>query len=270
MAHALLASTPAAAIARELAAPVETAVFLPAFAAILIASFLCGSVPFGLLLGAMRGIDLRTVGSGNIGATNLGRALGKPWGIACFALDALKGAAPTIAFGLWRGCWGVPLAESAATPVAEWVAVAAAAILGHVFSPWVRFKGGKGVATGFGAMAAMWPLLTWPMLGALLAWAILLLVSRFMSLASVVAALVPPAVVLVQAAGADTLPPAATPLLIATVAVAALVLVRHRGNLARLRAGTEPRIGGRGAATRREADGGEPGRRGDSPGGSPG
>jgi glycerol-3-phosphate acyltransferase PlsY len=248
--NASIASAPLASAANEFATVGEDSVYLPVLAAVLAASFLCGSVPFALLLGRLRGIDIRTVGSGNVGATNLGRALGKPWGIACFALDALKGAAPVVAFGLWRGCWGVPIGEAAGNPTAEWVAVAAAAILGHVFSPWVGFRGGKGVATGFGAMAAMWPLLTWPMLGALLAWAILLLVSRFISLASVAASLVPPAVILVQAAGTDRIPPAATPLLIATTAIAVLVVFRHRGNLARLRAGTEPRIGGGRGETR--------------------
>lgn len=243
-----LASAPLASAAEEFAAASEDSLILPALAAILIASFLCGSVPFALLLGRLRGVDIRTVGSGNIGATNLGRALGRPWGVGCFALDALKGAAPVLAFGLWRGCWGVPIREAAANPTAEWVAVAAAAILGHVFSPWVGFRGGKGVATGFGAMTAIWPLLTWPMLGALLAWVILLLVSRFISLASVVAVLVPPAVIVVQATGSEGPPPAAAPLLIATAAIALLVVFRHRGNLRRLLAGTEPRVGGGAAA----------------------
>lgn len=237
-------------IANEFARPVETSVFLPALVAILIAAFLCGSVPFGLLLGRLRGIDIRRVGSGNIGATNLGRALGRPWGVACFLLDALKGAVPVVAFGAWRGTWGLPLADTAANPTAEWLAVAAAAILGHVFSPWVGFRGGKGVATAFGAMVAMWPLLTPAMVGALLAWLVMLAVGRMVSLASVVASLVPPAVILVQAAIARPSepadwPPAAVPLLVVTLLLSLLVIVRHRGNLARIRAGTEPRIGRR-------------------------
>lgn len=215
-------------------------------AGILIASFLCGSVPFGLLIGRLHGIDLRTVGSGNIGATNLGRALGRRWGIACFALDALKGALPVLAFGLWSDLWGIPLADAAAGPTTAWVTVAAASILGHVFCPWLAFKGGKGVATGFGAMVAMYPLLTSPMVGALLAWAILIAVTRTMSIASVVAAFVPPAVVLIQSFDSDLWPPrAAPPLLLVTSLIALLVLLRHRTNVARLLAGTEPRIGRR-------------------------
>lgn len=242
MLHALLASAPAIAPVIEPSPPTEDSIFLPAFAGMLAASFLCGSVPFALVLGRLKGLDIRTVGSGNVGATNLGRALGRPWGVACFMLDAIKGAAPVIAFGLWRGCWGVPLAQASGNASGEWVMVAAAAILGHVFSPWVGFKGGKGVATGFGAMVAMWPLLTWPLVGALLAWAILILVSRYMSLSSVIAALVPPAVLLVEALRAEW-PPAALPLILATSLIAVLVALRHRGNLRRLATGTEPRIG---------------------------
>ncbi|MGA1056969.1 MAG: glycerol-3-phosphate acyltransferase, partial [Phycisphaerales bacterium] len=112
------------------------------------------------------------------------------------------------------------------------------------FSPWVGFKGGKGVATGFGSMVALWPLLTWPMVGALLAWAILLAVTRFMAIASVIAAATPPAVLLVQSLQADW-PSAAAPLLVATSLVFVLVAIRHRSNVARLLAGTEPRIGTR-------------------------
>ena len=243
MPHALLVvSAPVSSIPNGFAAPAESSILLPAFLAILAGAFLCGSVPFALLLGRMRGIDIRTVGSGNIGATNLGRALGRRWGLACFLLDALKGGLPVAGFGVWRGVWGVPLVEAAATPTFEWLAVAVAAILGHVLSPWVGFKGGKGVATGFGALVAMWPLLTWPLVGALLAWAILLAVSRLMAVASVVAALVPPAVLLIQWLQFDR-PAAATPLLVATSAIALLVVARHRGNFARILAGTEPRIG---------------------------
>lgn len=217
----------------------------PAVAILAVAvAFLCGSVPFALLLGRLRGIDIRTQGSGNIGATNLGRALGRRWGFTCFLLDALKGAIPTVLFGLWQGTWGLPLAEAPLRPTILWLAVAIAAILGHVFSPWVGFKGGKGVATGFGAMVAVWPLLTGPMLAALAAWAILLAVTRVMSLASVVGAMAPPAVLLVAAIRGDW-PPAAAPLLAATALVFVLVAVRHRGNFARLLAGTEDRVGDR-------------------------
>lgn len=247
MLHALLATAPVASPMLQSPSAADS-LFLPSLVGVLIAAFLCGSVPFALILGRMNGVDIRKVGSGNIGATNLGRAVGRPWGIACFLLDALKGAAPVIAFGLWRGCWGVPLAQASGSASGEWVMVAAAAILGHVFSPWVGFKGGKGVATGFGAMVAMWPLLTWPLVGAFLAWAILILVSRYMSLSSVIAALVPPAVLLVQALQSEW-PPAAFPLLFATTLIAALVAVRHRGNLKRLANGTEPKIGRRSEAT---------------------
>jgi glycerol-3-phosphate acyltransferase PlsY len=237
-----LASTGASPVLAGISGSPSVAIGVPALVAMLVASFLCGSVPFALLLGRLRGIDIRTVGSGNIGATNLGRALGRRWGVACFVLDAFKGAAPVAAFGLWRGIWGIPLADATSSATTEWLAVAVAAILGHVFSPWVGFRGGKGVATGFGALVALWPLLTWPLLGALLAWAILLAATRLMAVASIVAACAPPAVLLIQSLQADR-PAAATPLLVATLIIAALVMIRHRSNLARILAGTEPRIG---------------------------
>jgi glycerol-3-phosphate acyltransferase PlsY len=240
----LVATAPAASIPNGPSPPIEDSIVLPALAGMVAASFLCGSLPFALLLGRAKGIDIRTVGSGNIGATNLGRALGRPWGIACFVLDALKGAAPVAAFGIWRGAWGVPLGEAGANATIEWLAIAIAAILGHVFSPWVGFKGGKGVATGFGAMVALWPLLTWPVVGALLAWAILLAVTRYMSVASVIGAAVPPAVLLVQSLQAGW-PPAAAPLIAATSLVFLMLAIRHRTNMARVLAGTEPRIGTR-------------------------
>lgn len=242
MLYAILSAAPVVPSDDPLAIPIGPSAPLPMLVAVLLASFLCGSVPFALLLGRLRGIDIRAFGSGNIGATNLGRALGRRWGISCFLLDASKGALPVAAFGLWRGIWGVDLAEAATTPTIEWLAVSVAAVLGHVFSPWVGFKGGKGVATAFGSLAAMWPLLTWPLVGALLAWAILLAASRLMAVASVVAAFTPPAVLLVQSLQAQR-PPAALPLLIATTAIAVLVLLRHRSNVARILAGTEPRIG---------------------------
>lgn len=238
----LLASVPSSLPTHDLGVAPDGSIPLPLLLAMLAGAFVCGSVPFALLLGRLHGLDIRRVGSGNVGATNLGRAVGRPWGIACFLLDASKGAVPVIVFGVVRGTWAVPLADAALAPTIEWLAVAIAAILGHVFSPWVGFKGGKGVATGFGALVALWPLLTWPLVGAILAWAIMLAVSRLMAVASIVGAATPPAVLLIQSLQADR-PPAAAPLLVATLLIAVLVVFRHRSNLARILAGTEPRIG---------------------------
>ncbi len=132
------------------------------WAALLALAFLAGSIPFGLLIAKSKGVDIRAHGSGNIGATNVGRVLGKRFGFACFFLDALKGALPVVIAGLVVGLWGRPLEGIASADAWLWLAVGMLALLGHMFSPWIGFKGGKGVATGFGAMVAMWTPLTLP------------------------------------------------------------------------------------------------------------
>jgi glycerol-3-phosphate acyltransferase PlsY len=223
-------------------------------------AYLLGSIPFGLLIGLSRGIDIRRAGSGNIGATNVGRLLGRRLGVICFALDAGKGAAAVVLGGVVLELVGRPMAPIAAAGplrVWMWLAVAAAALAGHMFSPWLRFRGGKGVATGFGALLGMWPLLTLPALAALITWIIALRAGRYVSLASMVAALSLPAWTLLLAlVAAPQLPMAERlriflPCIIATAALGAVVVYKHRANIARLRAGTEPRIGW-GAAGRTE------------------
>src|SRR5262249_2583059 len=136
------------------------------------AAYFIGSIPFALILGKARGVDIRTVGSGNVGATNLSRALGRRWGITAFVLDFLKGFVPAAAPG-WLaapplpagpvevspGWWAVYSPASAFLPVSiAGVACALAAIIGHVFPIYLRFRGGKGVATSFGAVTALAPL----------------------------------------------------------------------------------------------------------------
>ena len=215
-----------------------------------VAGFLCGSVPFGVILAKAHGVDLRTVGSGNVGATNVGRALGRKWGFLCFALDAAKGAAPVIAAGMLVGLWGRAVTTMPPTDFLGWITVVFAALLGHVFSPWIGFKGGKGVATGFGAMVAMWPVLTWPTLLALATWVLMMKASRIVSLSSMVAAWSLPiwcGLFLPWPEGADPgspLWPMGT-----TALLAVLVMATHRANIARLLAGTEPRVGRKAPAT---------------------
>jgi glycerol-3-phosphate acyltransferase PlsY len=219
-----------------------------------IAAFLCGSVPFGVLMAKSKGVDLRSVGSGNVGATNVGRALGRRWGFACFALDAAKGAAPVLAAGSLAGVLGRAADTVAASTLACWIAVAFAAIAGHIFSPWLRFKGGKGVATGFGALLSLWPLLTWPTLIALAVWILCMKATRIVSLSSLVAAISLPlsaALLLPWSAHVVADAPAhgsqdagpAVPAVIACSLIAVLVFVTHRANVKRLLAGTEPRVG---------------------------
>jgi glycerol-3-phosphate acyltransferase PlsY len=210
-----------------------------------IGAFACGSVPFGVIIARSKGVDLRTVGSGNTGATNVGRALGRRFGILCFILDALKGAVPVLLAGWIAGILGLGAASMSPAAAWGWLGVAVSAILGHCFSPWIGFRGGKGVATGFGAVVAMWPVLTIPAISAFAVWAVVLGLTRVMALASMAGALVLPATVLAMAIGGDlaTSWRGSIPFLAITGLIAAFVIFRHRGNIARLREGTESRLG---------------------------
>lgn len=230
------------------------------------AAFLCGSVPFGFLLGRLKGIDIREHGSRNIGATNVARVLGRPLGLLCFALDALKGALPVAATGMALGTWGRSAAELGAGLQWLWLATAAAALLGHMYSPWIGFRGGKGVATGFGALCALWPMLTLAALAALGAWIVALATTRYVSLSSLLAAFSIPVSVCIQNWSGGGMQEsgvaAAWPILTATGLLALLIAWKHKANIGRLFAGTEPRVGRRapsaataGAGTARLGDG---------------
>ena len=223
-----------------------------------VAAFVCGSIPFGVLIAKSKGVNLRAVGSGNVGATNVGRALGRKWGFICFALDALKGALPVLIIGQVNGVLGQPVNMISSTALTVWIVIAIAAIAGHIFSPWLKFKGGKGVATGFGALVAMWPVLTFPMLIALAVWIACMKLSRIVSLSSLIAALTLPfsaALLLpwnmpaqIVAAPAPTTPLETTtgtplPAVIACALIAVLVFITHRANIKRLLLGTEARVG---------------------------
>jgi len=196
----------------------------------LLAGYLLGSVPFGLLAARLKGVDIRKQGSGNIGATNVWRVCGWRYGLPVFALDVVKG----IAAVLIARCLVVRLGGDAAwTPIAA----ALACVLGHSFPVWLGFKGGKGVATSLGVFLGLMPL---PSLVALVSWAVVFKMSGYVSLASIVAAVVLPA-----AAMAMQFTPWAYGWPSAGFATFAgvLVIVRHRANIARLRAGTENRFG---------------------------
>lgn len=206
---------------------------------LLAGGYLIGSIPFGVILASIKGVDLRASGSGNVGATNVGRVLGRNWGLLCFALDVAKGFAPVFAVGLiLRGHEGQAV-PSAGEQVA-WIGTALGCILGHVFSVWLRFRGGKGVATSLGVVMGIYPYFTWAGLAAFALWIAVTWASRYVSLGSVVAAgaFVP------LAAGVDYLlvGPAVGglwPLGLFAGAMAGLILIRHRTNIRRLLAGTE-------------------------------
>ena len=190
-------------------------------------AFLAGSIPFGLLVMKLAGKgDVRAQGSGNIGATNVMRSGGKGLGIATLALDAAKGFLP------------VCLARLAGLgpEVLAWVVLAAVA--GHVFTPWLRFKGGKGVATALGAVLAYHPAMVLPAFGVFLA---TLLVSRYVSLGSVLAAaaLFLTALGLAGAWAIVPTPAPRWPALLAWALLSGLVILKHRTNLERLFRGTE-------------------------------
>lgn len=213
----------------------------------ILAAYLVGSIPFGLLIGLARGIDIREHGSRNIGATNTGRVLGRRFGYLCFALDVLKGALPVAIAGFITGA-----VHRSPLPNADawlWIAVAIAAVIGHMHPVYLKFRGGKGVATGLGVLLGLWGHLTWPALLALLIWIISARVTRYVSVSSCIAALSIPLI-----ATAFALFPSdglshpeslreSWPFLAMTTVLAALVIWKHRANIARLRAGTEPRIG---------------------------
>lgn len=223
--------------------------FLWLFPLLLLIAFVSGSIPFGLLAGKLKGIDIRQHGSKNIGATNAVRVLGRPIGYTVFVLDALKGALPVLLAGWILATLG--RVDAPAASMWQWLAVVVAAVLGHVFSPWVGFKGGKGVATAFGALLALFPIVTFAALGAFVVWIITVRLSRYVSLASILAAIALPPLVLVSpwisARLGITDTPAVfrslLPVLIVTSALSILVIAKHHANIKRLLSGTENKIG---------------------------
>ena len=214
----------------------------PVFAFAIVAAYLIGSIPFGLIIAKAHGKDLRSIGSGNIGATNVSRALGRKWGYICFLLDFLKGFVPMLAM--------LPFTSiSIQTPTDKtiifflWLAVGCAAILGHIFPIYVKFRGGKGVATSFGIAMGLWPYYTISALVAGLIWIGTVLIWRYVSLSSIIAAISFPIAFIVMIIIRPYWEISSLwPLLIPAFAIPAMVILRHRENIKRLRAGTENKI----------------------------
>ena len=193
------------------------------------AAYIAGATPFGFMAGRMRGIDIREHGSGNIGATNVIRVLGKGIGIPVFVLDMLKGLLPVVLTRWYCQQQGLD---------AEWPAIAAAvgAVLGHNFTFWLGFKGGKGIATSAGIMLALLPV---PLAVGVLAWLIVFYTSRFVALASIASAFAVPGTALVMRAMYGS---PGWPLCGFAILLGAMAVWRHRSNIRRLLDGTENRF----------------------------
>jgi glycerol-3-phosphate acyltransferase PlsY len=207
----------------------------------IVAAYLCGSIPFGLLIGKAHGKDIRKYGSGNVGATNCARVVGRTWGLICFVADVLKGAAPVLGAGWYFGWVAAP--GLAGWQVWAWLGVAAAPVVGHVFPIWLKFRGGKGVATGFGVVLGMWPYLTLPALAALVTWLLFAATLRYVSVASAVAAVSLPIWLSLAGQVRGWTMSMLGPLLGVTGLMAVVVLVRHVSNFRRIAQGTEARLG---------------------------
>ncbi|RYD19005.1 MAG: glycerol-3-phosphate 1-O-acyltransferase [Verrucomicrobiaceae bacterium] len=219
-------------------------------------AFLLGSIPFGLLIAKAKGINIREHGSGNIGATNVLRVVGKKYGITCLILDALKGFIPvalatnliqiegrTIQVPLgFLDQWALLLpASDAMMGQTVQILTALAAVLGHNYSPWVGFKGGKGIATSAGVLLALMPFAVGVLVIVFLA---VFLISRYVSLASIVAAAALPLVTLWGSWHHGRIQDGTwnKPLFIFTVIIGVLAIWKHRTNIQRLRNGTENRF----------------------------
>ncbi len=213
------------------------------FAPAIIGAYLLGSIPFGLLIAKAHGKDLRSIGSGNIGATNVSRALGRKWAYLCFVLDVLKGMVPMLAtLSFIRPLSNQPQTEKVIL-LWLWLVVGCAAILGHIFPIYVKFKGGKGVATSFGVALGLWPFYTICASFAVAIWVVVVLIWRYVSLASICASISFPFVLLlaiILKPGWDFI--SLWPVLIAATAIPLMVIIRHRENIKRLLGGTENKI----------------------------
>jgi len=218
--------------------------FVPA----IVIAYLLGSIPFGLLIARAHGKDLRSIGSGNIGATNVARALGRRWAYLCFVLDVLKGLVPMLTTSILVSRFSI-LDEHRASGIEHqvllwlWLSVGCAAILGHIFPIYAKFRGGKGVATSLGVAMGLWPYYTICASFAIAVWAVVVLIWRYVSLASIAASITFPltlvlAIILIP----DWHFVSLWPLLIAATAIPLMVIIRHRENIKRLLTGTESKV----------------------------
>jgi acyl phosphate:glycerol-3-phosphate acyltransferase len=202
------------------------------YIAIALLGYLLGSIPAGYLAGRIAGIDIRDAGSGNIGATNAVRVLGKRYGYPVFAIDFLKGLIAVIIATL--------VAKNAELPE-RWVQIfgvtaGVCSVLGHAFPIWLKFKGGKGVATSVGVIFGLMPVVALIILGV---WVLTFELSRYVSVASIIAALALPITVALVSQRQHT---DNAVVFYFSLCLTAVIILRHRSNLGRLMRGTEPRF----------------------------
>ena len=196
----------------------------------IVIAYLIGSLPTAYLITKrVRGIDIRQHGSGNVGATNVFRVVGKGWGSTVLVLDILKGWVVTAVLAPTSGAF------MELSPVLRQFIFGAAAIAGHTWTPWLKLRGGKGIATAAGALLGTFPLATWI---TLLIWGICFLIWRYVSLASIIASAIFPLLVIIFYREVESFPA----ILTIAVLLAALLIYNHRTNISRLRRGEEPRV----------------------------
>lgn len=213
-------------------------------------AFLAGSIPFGLFIAKAKGVNIREHGSGNIGATNVLRVIGKPYGIACLFLDLLKGLIPTllgISLFQYEGHSNPMSIDALSSYAVELPILTAqilqiltglAAILGHNYSPWIGFKGGKGIATSGGVLIALMPA---AVVILLVVWAILFFTTKYVSVASMGAALSLPILTILGSAFHGKIANGTwnKPLFVFSIVIGLLAVWRHRSNIVALKNGTE-------------------------------
>lgn len=215
----------------------------------MLGSYLIGSIPFGLMVSRLKGMDIRKHGSGNLGATNVGRVLGRKWGILVLLLDATKGATSSIGTSLFLHHGDSSLAIlDPTTRDLIWLGTGICCVIGNTAPVYLRFRGGKGVATTLGVVLGIYPYLTLPAAVSAAVWAVVVGISRYVSLSSLIAAVVLPFAFLGFSWQQHWPLDQHYPLLCLTVTVAAMVIFRHRGNIGRLLAGTENKVGRAGSS----------------------
>lgn len=201
---------------------------------IFVVSYTFGAIPFGFIIGKAKGIDIREHGSKNIGSTNVTRTLGKRWGILCFILDFLKGFLPS-----FIAIFILPKHLGITGNYADICIILAiiGSFIGHIFPIYLKFKGGKGVATGAGSLLALTPLAV--VIG-LVGWVIIYKISRYVSLASIMAAVI--VAVMTNILSIFSIYPISVTLQIFVAIISLIAIIKHKSNIVRLMNGTENRF----------------------------